>query len=305
MAEIILHQYPQSPFAEKVRLMLGFKGLPWRAVDIPRWMPKPDLLPLTGGYRKTPVMQIGADVYCDSACIAKELDRRFPSIPLFPEGTAGLARTLGAWIDRVLFFDVVGVVFGTHGDAAPKELKEDRLKFSDGMIDIARYKDDQAHLRAQTRAHLFWLEHTLDDGRLYLLGPKPTYADFCAYGPVWMLVNRVPELGFLADTPRLRGWVERMAAVGHGMFRPMDAREALAVAHAAQPGEPMMEHPESPVGLERGTRVAVSADDYGKDPVQGYLVGLSSQRIIIRRGDPAVGEVNVHFPRPGFRIVPA
>ena len=65
MSEIILHHYPLSPFAEKTRVALGIKGLAWRSVIIPQIMPKPELMPLTGGYRKTPVMQIGADIYCD------------------------------------------------------------------------------------------------------------------------------------------------------------------------------------------------------------------------------------------------
>ncbi|RZI55153.1 MAG: glutathione S-transferase family protein, partial [Pseudomonas sp.] len=71
MSELILHHYPTSLFAEKARLMLGFKGLSWRSVNIPSIMPKPDLMPLTGGYRKTPVLQVGADIYCDTALIAR------------------------------------------------------------------------------------------------------------------------------------------------------------------------------------------------------------------------------------------
>ena len=56
---LILHHYPGSPFAEKIRLILGFKGLHWSSVIIPNVMPKPDVIALTGGYRKTPVLQIG------------------------------------------------------------------------------------------------------------------------------------------------------------------------------------------------------------------------------------------------------
>ena len=76
MSEIILHNYPESPVAEKVRIALGIKGLEWLSVKIPRIPPKPLLMPLTGGYRRTPVMQIGADIYCDSQCIIRELERR-------------------------------------------------------------------------------------------------------------------------------------------------------------------------------------------------------------------------------------
>ena len=78
--QIILHNYPQSPVAEKVRVALGIKGLVWHSIEIPRLPPKPLLLPLTGGYRRTPVMQIGADIYCDSQCIINELEQRFPTI---------------------------------------------------------------------------------------------------------------------------------------------------------------------------------------------------------------------------------
>jgi glutathione S-transferase len=76
--EIILHQYWQSPFTEKVRVVLGMKGLAWRSVEQPSIMPKPELTPLTGGYRRIPVMQIGADIYCDSQVILRELERRYP-----------------------------------------------------------------------------------------------------------------------------------------------------------------------------------------------------------------------------------
>ena len=63
---IILHHFDQSPFSEKIRLIFGLKSIAWRSVRISRIMPRPDLMPLTGGYRRTPVMQIGADIYCDT-----------------------------------------------------------------------------------------------------------------------------------------------------------------------------------------------------------------------------------------------
>ena len=94
MSELILHHFDWSPYAEKVRVLFGIKGLAWRSVQIPMVMPKPDLTALTGGYRKTPVLQVGADIYCDTNLIARELDRRFPDPPLFPSGGRGLALAL-------------------------------------------------------------------------------------------------------------------------------------------------------------------------------------------------------------------
>ncbi|MEI7970666.1 MAG: glutathione S-transferase family protein [Betaproteobacteria bacterium] len=302
MPDFILHHYPGSPFAEKARLMLGFKGASWRSVTVPRWMPKPDLMPLTGGYRRTPVAQVGADVFCDTACIAREVERRFPGPALFPDSIRGAAAVLGAWADRTLFFDVVGVVFGTLGPAVPRELREDRLKFSDGVIDLDRYTADQPHLRAQLRAHLFWLEHAMDDGRAHLFGAQPCYADFCVWGPLWMLHNRVPDLALLSDMPFLRSWVARMEAIGHGTPSVLEPRDALEVARAASPALPELGHPEFPAGFEPGSAVTVAADDYGRDPVRGTLVDANAQRLVLRRADPLVGEVNVHFPRAGFRL---
>lgn len=305
MSELILHHYPTSPFAEKARLMLGYKGLAWRSVTIPRWMPKPDLMPLTGGYRRTPVMQAGADVFCDTACIARELERREPRRPLFPAQLRGQAAIIGAWADSALFFDVVGVVFGTHGAGVPAELREDRRRFSDGAIDIERYAADQPHLRARLRAHLFRLEHAMDSGHAFLLDDQPCYADFCAWGPVWMLIRRVPELEPLRDMPRLQAWAARMEAIGHGAPAEMSSGEALEVARAATPAVPVVAHPVDDPGLGLGSLITVAADDYGRDPVRGRVVALTAQRVVIRRDDPAIGEVHVHFPRAGFRLTPA
>ena len=90
MADLILHHYPTSPFSEKIRLILGAKKLPWKSVFIPPVMPKPDVEALTGGYRKTPFLQIGADIYCDSLLMCRVIDRLAPEPPLYPRESAGL-----------------------------------------------------------------------------------------------------------------------------------------------------------------------------------------------------------------------
>ena len=111
MSELILHHYPTSPFAEKARLLLGFKDLAWRSVQIPPVMPKPDLTALTGGYRKTPVLQIGADIYCDTALIARRLEAQQPQPALLPSAQAFAIAAFAQWADSVVFQHAVSLVF--------------------------------------------------------------------------------------------------------------------------------------------------------------------------------------------------
>ena len=104
MTDLILHHFATSPFSEKVRIAFGIKQLTWKSVQIPSIMPKPDLMPLTGGYRRTPVLQIGADIYCDTQLIMLELEKRAPQPPLLPPGQAGEARAIAMWVDRNIFW---------------------------------------------------------------------------------------------------------------------------------------------------------------------------------------------------------
>ena len=55
-ARLILHHYDISPYGEKARLALGLKGLERCSVLVPRVFPHPTLMPLTVGFRRTPVM---------------------------------------------------------------------------------------------------------------------------------------------------------------------------------------------------------------------------------------------------------
>ena len=93
-------------------------------------MPKPDLVPLTGGYRKTPVMQIGADIYCDTQIILRELERRFPDAEPVPKNK-GVPYGLAFWADRHLLHGAPSrIIFGEIGDMVPEDFKKDRAAMS-------------------------------------------------------------------------------------------------------------------------------------------------------------------------------
>ena len=75
MPDLILYNYALSPFSEKIRAMLGYANLPWCSVIVREMPPRPELNVLTGGYRKVPVAQLGADIFCDTRAIAVEIAR--------------------------------------------------------------------------------------------------------------------------------------------------------------------------------------------------------------------------------------
>ena len=107
MTDLILHHFASSPFSEKIRLIFGYKHLAWRSVDVPMYLPKPDVVALTGGYRRTPFLQIGADIYCDTALMARVIDRRAPEPALFPAALAGMPHILAQWADTALFWSAI------------------------------------------------------------------------------------------------------------------------------------------------------------------------------------------------------
>jgi glutathione S-transferase len=301
MTAIILHHFDISPFAEKIRLALGIKNLAWHSVQIPIVMPKPDLTALTGGYRKTPVMQIGADIYCDTQRIARELERIQPAPSLFPEQSVGLALALSSWSDKVFFQPGAGLAMGTNAEI-PEPILEDRKAFFNFM-DFDTLDDNLPHLYGQLRAQAAWVDRQLTDGRAYLLGDAPSWPDVLAYFVVWMARANIADVTPLfAAFQDMAEWEERLAAIGHGRRSEMDAEEALAIARDAEAQTEVQVDGDDPLGLAPETAVTVAPDDYGRVPVAGELLRLTMDDIAIRRSDPRAGEVVVHFPRVGYRV---
>ena len=300
----ILHHYDTSPFSEKVRLMFGLKGLTWSSVEIPNINPKPDYTPLTGGYRRTPSLQIGADVYCDSQAILAEIERRWPA-PAAVRG--GLDWAINLWADRLFFATTVPIIFGVLGDSVPEAFIKDREQLSGRPFDTRAMKAAAGPLRGQWRGQAAWLEDQLaQSGTGWLNGDTAGLADIAAFMNIWFLGGALP--GAVEDLttgmPKLADWARRVRAIGHGVRQPMTGPEALAVAKAASPATSVEHDAADPLGLESGDAVVVMADDYGRDPVAGRLVAATPRGVTLSREDPQVGTVHVHFPRAGYFVVP-
>lgn len=304
MSEIIFHHYWTSPFSEKIRVVFGMKGLKWRSVEIPNMMPKPDLMPLTGGYRKTPVMQIGADIYCDTQLIIRTLEERFPEKPVVHHG--GLSYALAFWSDRPFFQATIPLIFGELGPMLPEAFKKDREKmFPERPFNYEQMKAAVPAFRDQWRAHAAMINDSLAPQCKFLAGDEPTIADAHCHMNIWFLKNTLSGVadGLLREFPAVAAWYERVKAIGHGQLTPMDSKEALRIAKDSVSSAKAEVDAHDPNGRKPGERVSVMPDDYGRDPVAGDLVYSNAHEIAIKRHDPAVGDVVVHFPRAGFLVM--
>ena len=308
MSELILHHYDASPFAEKARLMLGFKQLSWRSVEIPRIMPKPDLTALTGGYRKTPVLQVGADIYCDTALIARRLEVEKATPSLFPEGQEFVAASFAQWADAVVFQHAVTLVFqpesiavrmGKLPPAAQQAFVADRAAlFAGGSA--SRLPAAQAKLQWPVLMARLQQQLAREEGD-FLCG-EPSIADFAMAHPLWFLKGTHVTAPLVDDYPEVAAWLGRVLGFGHGAHSPLSSEEAIAIAREAQPAPLPDEDFSQALGFQVGQQVSVAATDYGVDPVQGELLCVSAEAIILRRRDERAGTLHVHFPRLGFAL---
>ena len=301
---MILHHYPTSPFAEKIRLIFGYKNIAWQGVLIPMVMPKPDLMPLTGGYRKTPVLQIDADIYCDTALICDVLEHMAPAPSLYNAAPKGLVRSLAQWADTLLFpvamaynFQPKGAqhVMATMPEDVVKLFADDRKAMRGGGARMPA-----ADATAMYKSHLRRISSMLED-HAFLLGDTPCLADFSVYHSVWFTIAKVPVIDSILDaTPLVRDWANRMAGFGHGKEQTITAADAIQVAKNAQPVPLTDDVFQDEHGFPLGTQVTVAADSFGTEPTQGKLVAATRTRLTLERSDPLTGTVHVHFPRMGF-----
>lgn len=305
MPDLILHHFETSPFGEKIRLALGYKQLAWKSVLIPPILPKPDVVALTGGYRRTPVLQVGADIYCDTALICDVLEHVQPAPSLYPEPAKGLARILAQWADTTLFWTLIAGPkpdahrYGGMPEAAPAFTRDREAMF--GAMERPLAPDALAAIRSYLRR----LNNLMQD-QPWMAGAAPSVADFAVYHSLWFTRIRVPaEQDVLQNHVPLARWMDRMQAMGHGRREAFDAAGAIAVAAAAEPapaGGGLLQDSifQDDHGIAPGSAVRLRAESFGAETTAGTLVAATRTHISVRRVDSRAGVVHVHFPRIGY-----
>jgi len=306
---MILHHYDASPYAEKIRLMFGLKQMHWLSVLSPPQPPRPNIDPLSGGYRRIPIAQLGADIFCDTSVIAREVAALAGAPELDPEKAPPEAAAIMERAERDAFFAAIGSV-------SPATLIGTLLR-NVGPLGLVKFARDRARMmktasvtpvqgaaaKTLMRGFLEELEQHLES-RDFLAGQNPSIADLTTYHPLWLHVtcSRRPLDGRYA---RVGGWYDRITAVGHGQSEEFAPEAAFSAAASAEPRALPETAPAPAPDARIGTRVSVAPPDYGTDPVTGTLVAVTASRCIVARDTERFGRLHVHFPLRGFAIAEA
>lgn len=300
---MILYHYELSPFSAKIRAMLGHAGLPWQSVIVRSLPPRPEISALVGGYRKIPVAQQGADLFCDTRVIAAEIAAACGQ-PLLD--LAACPQETQAWVAHVdvkIFMNSLALT-GTWQMArtvwrgmSVREL----FGFVRDRAEIGRTSKVRAGHPSKAgdklHAHLADCEARLA-GQDWLFGTQVCHADFSAWHSLWFITDLAGR-DLVDGYPRVKAWMQRIRAAGQGRRQEITAGEARRAALSAVPRVIADEHRQD---ARIGRQVSIAPDDYALDPTAGRLVGVTPSRWIIARETPEGHVVHVHFPQTGYAL---
>lgn len=214
-----LYQFELSQYSEKVRLILDFKGLDYRKVEVAPGVGQLELLRLSG-QTKVPVLKDGDTIITDSTEIALYLDRKYPENPLLPHDPVqrGQCLLMEEWADesiglkgRVALVGALNQNPSFRASILPKEtpglFKNLVSAVPSAMLDLLgtgigfggdAVKEAMRGLRQDLEALTLILQH-----QPYLIGDRPTLADLAVAG--LSMVIKVPGDGYLDIPKELKG----------------------------------------------------------------------------------------------------
>ena len=299
--DLLLHHYETSPYAAKVRYALALKGLSWVSVEIPQVMPKPDLIALTGGYRMTPVLQVGANVFCDSHLITRHIDSLSEQGCLYPDRMLDEILRIEHWANS-LFLPSIVVLIGIDGIIDDGFLA-DRNAVMPKVYTRAMARTETPAIMQQLATELERLEQMLARRTRFLIGDTLTAADLAMLVSVSTLFSIPVFAELVAPFTLTAAWLTRMdEAISYSQPAEMTGQQALSVARNVEPIAPRGLLVDAIPDIKDGSTVRVSPTELGNCPVEGRLVGAGSNFLVVSRANEQVGEVFIHFPRHGFSI---
>lgn len=306
MADLILHHYAFSPFSAKVRAMLGHAQLPWRSAVTREFPPRPVLASLAGGYRRIPVAQIGADVFCDSKIIAEEIAALSGLAALSLSNCSEEEQAYVREVDLEIFFACMALAggLGLLRTMWSSMSTVDLMRAMWDRVQMGRKATlklgDVGNPRRRVLAHLAGVEQRLGQ-HPFLFGDAASHADFSTYHGLWFMRD-LGHSALVDRFPETIAWMGRIKAFGEGPREEMQPEQTLEVAKAVSPRPIPDEHRSDPL---IGKTVRIAPADYALDATAGTLVGATGSCWILARQPAGLGTVHVHFPRAGYDLLPA
>ncbi|NJN74032.1 MAG: glutathione S-transferase family protein [Limnothrix sp. RL_2_0] len=236
-----LYQFEMSQFSEKIRLILDYKGLEYKKIDVTPGIGQLDLYKMSG-QRQVPVLKDGETVISDSTEIAFYLDRKYPEKPLIPVDPVQRAQCLimEEWADesiglkgRTAFVGALNQNPNFRTSILPKEMPDllknllgavpgDFLDFLGSGVGMGgdAVKGAQRGLKQDLEALTILVQN-----QPYLLGDRPTLVDFTVAGlsillkfpngnyfdlPDYLKGKGIPGLGDNAEYTPFFEWRDRL-----------------------------------------------------------------------------------------------
>lgn len=193
-----LHQFELSHYCEKIRLILDYKGLPYRKIEVTPGIGQLDLYRMSGN-RQVPVLKDGSEVIADSTAIALYLDQKYPDLPIIPTEPKqrALCLLMEEWADESIGSNAYKVMLGAFSQnpafrtallpaSTPAFLKSMVESLPHEALDVlgvgAGFGPDAVKsARTAMQQNLESLCTLLSESS-YLLGDQPTLADFAVAG---------------------------------------------------------------------------------------------------------------------------
>ena len=302
----ILHRSLGSPYAEKVMLALGYLGAPWYSVVAPKGVPRPIQNELVAGYsRRIPILQIGADIYCDTNLILAELGQRAGRPEMELLNSSAEAQELDEFIETYGFVTMVGALSKWELITAYfRNLPvKDAVEFLKDRRKLAKKnplpKQNLKLNREKARRYLEKINQRLLKSPYLFSNKAPTYLDFSLYTMIWYHAE-INGLSLAKDLTGIQTWFSQMKNIGYSDYSELDPKEALLLAQQSDPQ--ILQIPEK----QAETEVTIkSTDNLSRitPSISGCLIHEDSRKYIIRRESSEVGVVHVHFPKNRFEII--
>ncbi len=214
-----LYQFEISQFSEKVRLILDYKGLEYKKIEVTPGVGQIDLFKLSG-QRQVPVLKDGDTIVADSTEIALYLEDKYPERPIIPTDSLAKGQSLliEEWADesialkgRKVFFGALNQYQNFRTSILPKDTP-DIIKTIVGGIPPEfmnilgvgvgfggeAVKEAEKALKQDLEALCLILEN-----RPYLVEDQPTIADLTVAG--LSIILKFPDGNYLDLPSELKG----------------------------------------------------------------------------------------------------